>query len=130
MDAVTTASRIISHTRKTEGGYRPRVLIFHPSADTRQGWTDAIEGLGQIFSASDLTAVSEIVMRVPIDVLVCQWEDGLFERAQQIRRGIKLVHVGPQIPEGLIDAADQRREVGHASQVQELAKKIFELTRS
>jgi hypothetical protein len=54
---------------------------------------------------SSLEGVERELDDPQITVLVCHWQDGLLEHVQAAGHAVRLIHCGPTVPDGIIEAA-------------------------
>jgi hypothetical protein len=81
------------------------VLVFNSDETELAGWTELLSHLRQVRSVSSLEGVERQLGDPQITVLVCHWQDGLLEHVQAAGHAVRLIHCGPTVPDGIIEAA-------------------------
>ncbi len=107
----------------------PSILLFHQDSSELARWTEALSRGFHVHPVSDVHAVEDVLRSEPIDVVVSEWQEQLFEWIQTSQPGVRLIHCGATLPDGVIDAAGRGFEVSHVDSVEELQGRVMQLIR-
>src|ERR1700687_4012834 len=92
--------------REVEGRLSvPSVLVFNSKETELSRWIELLSPVCKVRSASSLESLERELDDPHISVLVCQWQDGLLEHVQKAGHAVGIIHCGPTIPDGIIEAA-------------------------
>ena len=105
----------------------PSALIFHSDPRQLSRWTELLSHACRVVGASDLDGLQEALGDPQVKVLVCEWQDELLEHLESSRLGVRIVHCGESIPDGIIEAAAQGHQVLIVDRPEELAAAVSRL---
>lgn len=111
------------------GAFAPQVIIVGTARD-RAPWVAALQGCGAIVAGALSDLETLLAKTVQVDAVVAPWEPGLLKVIESSGRRIPLIHIGPSVPEELLDAVAAHQNVGWVDQPEDLEAKIFEMTRA
>jgi hypothetical protein len=104
------------------------VIVHHADPAERVRWVEALTGEFEVYEASDPAELASL-LETPAEVVVSAWVEGLPEPLMSGKSGARFLHVGPDLPSALVDAAERGLDVRHVSRVEELRSKVKSLTR-
>ena len=102
-------------------------LLFHHDAPKLSRWAELLSQVCRVIPVSDLQSLQRELNEGRIQVLVCEWQDQLLDHVDAARLGIRLIHCGESIPDGLIEAAAVGHQILIVDRPEDLASTVLRL---
>ncbi|HME90173.1 MAG TPA: hypothetical protein VKE49_02035, partial [Myxococcaceae bacterium] len=99
---------------------RPSILVLQHNRSELARWTEALSPSCDVCAVSDLDDLDDLLHSEAFDAVVAEWEEHLLDRIQASQPGVRLIHCGDSLPEGVIEAARRGVEVSHVDKPEEL----------
>ncbi len=105
----------------------PSVLLLHPDPARRRVWASYLVGY-RLQEAESWEAARERFKASEIHVVVCPWPWAREHLPEQVQHdGVRILYVGPQLPDEVVEDAAAGHRVGFVSRDEALAHKLTDL---
>jgi len=116
--------------KNSQGGpQRPSILVLQHNRAELARWAEILSPSCHVCAVRDVEAMDDLLHSETFDVVVAEWQEQLVDRIQASQPGVRLIHCGDSLPEGVIEAARRGVEVSHVDKPEELKGRVMELTR-
>jgi hypothetical protein len=80
-----------------------------------------ITEVAEVFAVDQLSQLDAVVpVEVPLDLIICTWDDACLRWLQRTSRAALIVHFGPRLPDSLLEVIALGFRAAHASTPEEL----------